>query len=150
MTANIETLQADHDDMSDAPEPISMRHYVDMLTHLIATQHAPAHDITFDNAVWDRLCRQVDYADTKTLRAGNPHLDALPLGAPYDALDDVFLDAKNAVTQLELAAHHRNEAVQKLLRAIQHLDAIDTYHTIISAPPVMPEPIEPIKKKRVV
>ena len=136
--------------MSDAPEPLTMRDYVHMLSRVVAMQHAPAHDTAYEGHVWNCLCCQVDYADTKTLRAGNPHLDALPLGAPYDALDDVFLDAKNAVTQLEFATHHRNAAIQKLLRAIQHLDAIDTYHAIISAPPVMPEPIEPIKKKRVV
>jgi hypothetical protein len=150
MTANIETPQTDTSAQRDAPEPISMREYVDLLSRLVAMQHAPAHDPTFEWKMFERLYKQVDYEDTKGLREGNPHLDALPLGAPYDALDDVFLDAKKAVAQLELVTHHRNEAIQTLLRVIQQLDAIDTYHAIISAPPVMPEPIEPIKKKRVV
>ena len=147
MTASIETPQADHDDLNDAPEPYTMREYYEMLSRVVAMQYAPVHDIEFEHRAWDCLCRQVDYADIEGLRAGNPHIDTLPLGAPYDALGVVFLDAKNAVTQLELATHHRNEAVRTLLRAIQHLDAIDTYHEIISAPPVMPEPI---RKKRVV
>jgi hypothetical protein len=150
MTANIETPQADHDDLNDAPDSITMRDYHSLLSHVVAMQHAPAHDPAYQYYLWDRLCRQVDYADIEGLREGNPHIDTLPLGAPYDALGVVFLDAKNAVTQLELATHHRNEAIQTLLRAIQQLDAIDTYHAIISAPPVMPDPIEPIRKKRVV
>jgi len=147
MTASIETPQADPNAQRDAPEPYTMREYYDMLSRVVAMQYAPVHDIEFEHRAWDCLCRQVDYADIEGLRAGNPHIDTLPLGAPYDALGVVFLDAKNAVTQLELASHHRNEAVRTLLRAIQQLDAIDTYHEIISAPLVMPEPI---RKKRVV
>jgi hypothetical protein len=147
MTATITAPQADHDDLNDAPEPYTMREYCDMLTRVIAMQHAPAHDPAYQYQLWINLCCQVDYADIGGLRAGNPHIDTLPLGAPYDALGVAFLDAKNAVTQLELVTHHRNEAIQTLLRARQLLDAIDTYHAIISAPPVMPEPII---KKRVV
>jgi len=147
MTASIETPQADPNAQRDAPEPYTMREYYEMLSRVVAMQYAPVHDIEFEHRAWDCLCRQVDYEGSEGLRAGNPHIDTLPLGAPYDALGVVFLDAKNAVTQLELSTHHRNEAVRTLLRAIQHLDAIDTYHEIISAPPVMPEPI---RKKRVV
>jgi hypothetical protein len=151
MTASIETPQADPNDIpNDKPYTLDMSDYVFMLSRLVAMQHAPAHDPAYQQYLWDCLCRQVDYADIEGLRAGNPHIDTLPLGAPYDALGVAFLDAKNAVTQLELATHHRNEAIQTLLRAIQHISAIDTYHAIISAPLVMPDPIDPIKKKRVV
>lgn len=147
MTANIETPQADTSAQRDAPEPYTMRDYVHMLSQVVAMQHAPDHNPTFEYRVLERLIKQVDYEDSEGLREGNPYIDTLPLGAPYDALGVVLRDAKNAVTQLELATHHRNEAIKTLLHAIQQLDAIDTYHAIINAPPVMPEPI---RKKRVV
>jgi hypothetical protein len=147
MTASIETPQADHDDLNDTPEPYTMRDYVHMLSQVVAMQHAPDHNPTFEYRVLERLVKQVDYEDTEVLRAGNPHIDNLPLGAPYDALRVVFRDANEALFLLSIATNHRNDGIQKLLRAIQQLDAIDTYHEIISAPPVMPEPI---RKKRVV
>jgi hypothetical protein len=147
MTASIETPQADPNELDNAPEPYTMREYCEMLSRVVAMQHAPAHDANLEYYLWSCLSRQVDYADIEGLRAGNPHIDTLPLGAPYDALGVVFRDANEALVLLGLATDHRNDAIQKLLRAIQHLDAIDTYHTIISASPVMPEPI---RKKRVV
>ena len=150
MTATIAAPQADHDDPNDAPEPYTIREYCDMLTRVIAMQHAPAHDAKFEYYLWNCVSRQGDYPNTEGLRAGNPHIDNLPLGAPYDALRVVFRDANEALLLLSMATDHRNDGIQKLLRAIQQLDAIDTYHAIISAPPVMPDPIEPIKKKRVV
>lgn len=138
MTANIETPQANPDGM---PDPIALIDYVDMLTRLVET-HEPSHDISFDHHVWECLGRQVD-ADTKELRDGNPNLDTLPLGAPYDKLADVFFDAKDAVAQLELATQHRKEAIWSLMHAIQHIEAIAIYHQIMISPIRMSAPLRP-------
>jgi hypothetical protein len=152
MTANTTTSDTTPDttpepiiiDQADGPELFTMREYVTMLTRVVDMQYAPEHNPTVEWRVFERLYKQVDYEDTKGLRKGNPYLDTLPAGAPYDALADIFLDAKKAVTQLELATAKRSEAIEVLHRVIQHLNAIDTYHELMTTNQMPP------KKKRVV
>ena len=131
-------------DQTDGPERFTMRDYVTMLNRVVDMQYAPEHNPTVEWRVFERLYKQVDYEDTKGLRKGNPHFDTLPAGAPYDALADILLDAKKAVTQLELATHQRSEAIEVLQRVIQHLNAIDTYHELMTTNQTPP------KRKRVV